>query len=156
MATVKSFEDLICWQRARELTKFIYTITKDSNFAKDFGLVDQIRRAAVSVMSNVAEGFDRGTKLELINFFFIAKGSCGEVRSQLYIAMDVRYIDMPAFRNGLRLTDEVSRLIQSFIDKVKAGSRTGLQYQPKKSNGDEALKKLFEKFNYTPKYQDSK
>ena len=129
MATVKSFENLVCWQKARELARFIYDITKYRNFEMDRGLVDQIRRAAVSVMSNVAEGFDRGTKMELINYFFIAKGSAGEVRSQLYIALDAGYIDMAKLRYGLSLTDHCSRLIQSFIVKVKSGATKGMQYK---------------------------
>ena len=133
MATVKQFEDLLCWQRARELTKFIYDISKYRNFEMDRGLQDQIRRAAVSVMSNIAEGFDRGTRQELINYFYIAKGSCGEVKSQLYIAYDSRYIDMSTFRNGLLFSDECSRLLQSFIQKVKQASHTGIQYKREKS-----------------------
>ncbi len=135
MATVQKFEDLICWQKARELTKFVYDISKYRNFAMDRGLVDQIRRASVSVMSNIAEGFDRGTKQELINYLFIAKGSCGEVRTQLYITLDAGYIDISAFRNGLRLTDECSRLLKSFINKVKTGSHSGLQYKYEKRKG---------------------
>jgi four helix bundle protein len=135
MATVKQFEDLIAWQRARELTKFVYDISKYRNFEIDRGLQDQIRRAAVSVMSNIAEGFDRGTRQELINYFYIAKGSCGEVKSQLYIAYDSQYIDMSTFRNGMAFCDECSRLIQSFIQKVKQSAHTGLQY--KKAAGGE-------------------
>ena len=138
MATIQKFEDLICWQKARELAKFIYDISKYRNsdiskFSADKGLVDQIRRASVSVMSNVAEGFDRGTRQELINYLFIAKGSCGEVRCQLYISLDAGYIDMSTFRNGLKLTDECSRLLFSFIAKVKSGSQTGLQYKKEKT-----------------------
>lgn len=134
MATIQKFEDLIVWQKARELTKFVYDITKYRNndmskFSADRGLVDQIRRATVSVMSNIAEGFDRGTKQEFINYLFIAKGSCGEVRTQLYIASDSEYIDISTFRYGLKLTDECSRLLKSFIDKVKTGSHSGLQYK---------------------------
>jgi four helix bundle protein len=143
MATVKCFEDLICWQKARELTRFIYQITASADFSRDFGLRDQIRRAAVSVMSNIAEGFDRGTKMELINFFFIAKGSCGEVKSQLYISQDIGYIDILRFREGIKLCDEVSRLIQSFILKAKAGAWSGLQY--KKAPGFSYEKWLKEK-----------
>ena len=152
MATIQKFEDLICWQKARELTKFVYDITKyrnidiskyrDGGFAADRGLVDQIRRASVSIMSNIAEGFDRGTKYELINYLFIAKGSCGEVRTQLYIACDSGYIDMPAFRNGLNLTDECSRLLKSFINKVKTGSNSGLQYKYEKRKGMSDTNKL--------------
>lgn len=149
MATVKCFEDLVCWQKARELTRFVYKITASADFLKDFGLRDQIRRAAVSVMSNIAEGFDRGTKIELINFFFIAKGSCGEVKSQLYIAFDCEYIDISKFRQGIGLCDEVSRLLQSFIFKVKSGSKTGLQY--KKAPGFSYEKWLKE--NYSELYE---
>jgi four helix bundle protein len=129
MATVKCFEDLICWQKSRELAKFIYRITNSVGFSKDFGLCDQIRRAAVSVMSNIAEGFDRGTRIELINFFFIAKGSCGEVKSQLYVSQDIDYIDTATFREGIKLCDDCSRLIQSFIFKVKSGAKSGLQHK---------------------------
>ena len=141
MTTVQKFEDLICWQRARELTKFVYDISKYrdgnmskyGNFSSDKGLVDQIRRAAVSVMSNIAEGFDRATKFELINYFYIAKGSCGEVRSQLYIALDNKYIDISTFRHGIGLCDECSRFIESFIYKVKSGGKEGLQFKREKT-----------------------
>lgn len=129
MSTIQKFEDLIAWQRARELTQYIYKISTYRNFDMDRGLKDQIRRASVSVMSNIAEGFDRGTRQELINYLFIAKGSCGEVRCQLYVTLDAGYIDMPTFRNGLQLTDECSRLIHSFIEKVKVGSKMGMQYK---------------------------
>ncbi len=133
MATIQKFEDLICWQRARELTKFVYEISRFRNFEMDRGLQDQIRRASVSVMSNIAEGFDRATKFELINYFYIAKGSCGEVRSQLYIAQDVGYIDISKFRYGIGLCDECSRLIQSFIYKVKSGGKEGIQFKREKT-----------------------
>ncbi len=133
MATVQKFEDLICWQRARELTKFIYDISKYRYFDTDRGLKDQICRAAVSVMSNIAEGFDRATKFELINYFYIAKGSAGEVKSQLYITMDNKYIDMSTFRHGIGLCDECSRLIASFIFKVKSGGKEGLQFKKEKT-----------------------
>lgn len=129
MATIQKFEDLICWQRARQLTKFVYDISNYPHFERDRGLQDQIRRAAVSVMSNIAEGFDRGTRQEFLNYLFIAKGSCGEVRCQLTIAYDVGYIDISTFRNGVGLCDETSRLIYSFITKLKAGGKTGLQYK---------------------------
>ena len=133
MATVRKFEDLIAWRKARELTKFVYEISRFRNFEMDRGLQDQIRRAAVSVMSNIAEGFDRATKYELINYFYIAKGSCGEVKSQLYIVLDIGYIDMSKFRYGVGLCDECSRLIQSFIYKVKSGGKEGLQFKKEKT-----------------------
>lgn len=129
MATIQKFEDLICWQRARQLAKFIYDISKYRNFEMDRGLQDQIRRASVSVMSNIAEGFDRGTRQEFLNYLFIARGSCGEVRCQLYIAHDIGYIDISKFQHGVGLCDETSRLIYSFITKLKAGGKTGLQYK---------------------------
>ncbi|MBK9314203.1 MAG: four helix bundle protein [Acidobacteria bacterium] len=90
---VRRFEDLIAWQRARRLTADIYKISRNSNFARDFGLRDQIRRAAVSVMSNIAEGFERNRQGEFHQFLSIAKASCGEVRAQLYVAYDVGYLD---------------------------------------------------------------
>ena len=130
---MEKFEDLICWQRARALTKFIYDISRYRDFDTDYGLKDQIRRAAVSVMSNIAEGFDRGTQAELIHFFFIAKASAGEVRSQLYIAYDLQYIDISKFRDGLSLCDECSRLIRSFIYKVKSSGVAGSQFKKEKS-----------------------
>jgi four helix bundle protein len=89
---IEKFEDLIVWQKARELTKNIYRVTKIGEFLKDFGLRDQIRRASVSIMSNIAEGFERGGRSEFHQFLVIAKGSCAELRSQLYVALDAEYI----------------------------------------------------------------
>lgn len=140
MATVQKFEDLICWIRARELVKGVYVALKGCN---DFGFRDQIQRAAVSVMSNIAEGFERGTQQELINYLYIAKGSAGEVRAQLYIALDVGYINTETFKylNGLAV--ECSKLIQSFAEKVKTNSRRGTQfkYVPKPDLIKELIKK---------------
>lgn len=108
---VERFEDLIAWQKARQLTAEIYRITAHGEFVKDFGLRDQIRRAAVSVMSNIAEGFDRGSRGEFHQFLVVAKASCAEVRSQLYVAQDVRYIDQEAFNNLNSSTDKLSRIL---------------------------------------------
>ena len=108
---VERFEDLIAWQKARQLTVEIYLITVRGDFAKDFGLRDQIRRAAVSVMSNIAEGFDRGSRGEFHQFLVIAKASCAEMRSQLYVARDVGYITQEIFINLKSNTDELSRII---------------------------------------------
>ena len=88
----RKFEDLNVYKEARMLTNKVYEITRRSGFSKDYGLVDQIRRASVSVMSNIAEGFERGSNTEFIQFLYIAKGSCGEVRSQLSIAYDQKYV----------------------------------------------------------------
>lgn len=142
MATIQRFEDLICWQRARELTKGVYATLRD---CKDFGFKDQIQRAAVSVLSNIAEGFERGTQQEFINYLFIAKGSAGEVRAQLYVALDAEYINAEIYKDLNSLAVECSRLIQSFAEKVKGGSRQGLQYKhiPRIDPGDEFLKEKF-------------
>lgn len=126
MATIQKFEDLICWQKARELVKGIYRAFKN---CPDRGLNDQIERAAVSVMSNIAEGFERGTKQEFLNYLFIAKGSAGEVRSQLYAALDVGYLNIEIFKSLNSLATENSRLIHSFTEKVKGGARHGTQFK---------------------------
>src|SRR3989344_7799783 len=104
MATVQKFEDLLCWQKCRALVNFIFDLT-DAPVFRDVDLKRQMRRAAVSTMSNIAEGFDRGTQAEFIDALYIAKGEAGEVRAQLYIASDRRYIEMSKLREGLGLTD---------------------------------------------------
>lgn len=126
MATIQKFEDLICWQKARELTREIYVTFSN---CKDYGFRDQIQRAAVSVVSNIAEGFERGTKQEFINYLYIAKGSAGEVRAQLYVAMDVGYVNVEKYKYLNNLVQECSRLIQSFTEKVKGGARMGTQFK---------------------------
>lgn len=126
MATVERFEDLICWQKARELAREIYKNFKD---LKDFGFKDQIQRAAVSVISNISEGFESGTREEFINYLYIAKGSAGEVRAQLYVALDAGYLNIETFEHLKGLAEECSKLIHSFAAKVKAGARRGLQHK---------------------------
>src|SRR5262245_65038788 len=95
---VEKFEDLIAWQKARALAKSVYTLTRKGELATDFGLSRQMQRAAVSIMSNIAEGFERAGPKEFHNFLCIAKSSCAELRSQLYIAVDVGYISKEASR----------------------------------------------------------
>ncbi len=126
MGKLEKFEDLIAWQKARELTKQIYAITNEGIFSKDFGLRDQIRRASVSVMSNLAEGFERGGRGEFHQFVVIAKGSCAEVRSQLYVALDVGYITQEKFDQIDNLALEVSRII--------GGLRASIQKQRNKQS----------------------
>ena len=118
---VNKFEDLVAWQKARALTGRVYEITNDGAFARDFGLRDQIRRAAVSVMSNLAEGFARGGRAEFHQFLVVAKGSCSELRSQLYVAKDVGYITDSKFESLMAETDELQRII--------AGLRSAVQKQ---------------------------
>jgi four helix bundle protein len=108
---IERFEDLIAWQKARKLSKQLYLHTAKGDFSKDFGLRDQIRRAGVSVMSNIAEGFDRASKAEFHRFLVIAKGSCAEVRSQLYIAKDVGYLNEKDFDELMELSKELSKII---------------------------------------------
>lgn len=105
------FEDLVVWQKARELTRCIYEVTRRSDFARDFGLASQIQRAAVSVMSNIAEGFERGSYKEFMQFLVIAKASCAEVRSQLYIALDIGYLTQVEFDQLMDLTHQVGRML---------------------------------------------
>lgn len=104
-------EDLVAWQKARVLTKAVYVHTGQGAFAKDFGLTNQLRRAAVSVMSNVAEGFERGRRAEFHQFLSVAKASCAEVRSQLYVAFDVGYLQKSDFDKLLAQAEEVSRIL---------------------------------------------
>jgi four helix bundle protein len=123
---IEKFEDLIAWQKARELTKNIYRVTKNGDFSKDFGLRDQIRRSSVSVMSNIAEGFERGGRSEFHQFLVIAKGSCAELKSQLYVALDAEYIDTITFQNLDALAKEVSRLVgglRASVYRQKAGNK---------------------------------
>lgn len=108
---VERFEDLIAWQKARELTAAVYRVTVTGSFAKDFGLRDQIRRASVSIMSNIAEGFERHSSNEFHQFLNIAEASCAEVRSQLYVAADVGHLDRETFDPLMELASEVGRII---------------------------------------------
>ena len=108
---MNSFEDLIAWQKARQLTKAIYDVTKQGDFAKDYGLSGQLQRAAVSIMSNIAEGFERNRRSEFHQFLSIAKASCAEVRSQLYVASDIRYLDARQFEALHGMASEVARVI---------------------------------------------
>ena len=117
---IRRFEDIVAWQKARELVKVIYQMTNESEkFRKDFGLKDQIRRAAVSSMSNISEGFARTSDKEFANFLNIARGSVAEVQSQLYVALDLGYIDKNVFSIGYALADETSRLLTNFMKYLR-------------------------------------
>lgn len=111
MSKIERFEDVIAWQKARVLTREIYQITRSGAFAKDFGMASQIQRAAVSIMSNIAEGFERSGLGERVQFISIAKASCAEVRSQLYIAFGVRYISQEQFNDLIAKSEEVGRIL---------------------------------------------
>ena len=127
MAKVERFEELMAWKKARALTASIYQVTKAGSFSKDFGLSGQIQRATVSVMSNIAEGFERASLSEFSQFLSVAKASCGEVRSQLYIALDVGYLTQSEFDNLLAQAEEVSRIISALrasIERKKLERKT--------------------------------
>jgi four helix bundle protein len=122
MSTIERFENLIAWQKVRILTKDIYQVTQQGIFARDFGLSGQIQRAAVSIMSNIAEGFERTHPGEFYQFLSIAKSSCAELRSQLYIALDIGYIDQIKFKQLLNQAEEVARIISGLrlsVDKQR-------------------------------------
>jgi four helix bundle protein len=108
---IEKFEDFIAWQKARSLTREIYKVTNLPAFSRDFGLKDQIRRSAVSIMSNIAEGFERGRASEFHQFLSIAKGSCAELRSQLYVAVDADYMPETRFEQIMSMATEVGNVV---------------------------------------------
>ncbi len=108
---IERFEDFIAWQKARKLTSDIYKVTNQGKFARDFGLKDQIRRAAVSSMSNLAEGFERGRPSEFHQFLSVAKASCAELRAQLYVALDVGYLSTETFGTLMSQATEVGQIL---------------------------------------------
>jgi four helix bundle protein len=123
---IKRFEDLIAWQKARSLAKAIYEITQRGKFVRDYGLSSQLQRASVSIMSNIAEGYERGNPGDFYRFLCIAKASCAEVRSQLYLALDIDYIDQVEFNDLMRRAEEVGRVV--------GGLRTSVERQRSKSS----------------------
>jgi four helix bundle protein len=129
MNRIERFEDILAWQKARQLTKEIYACTRVGPFARDFGLRDQIQRASVSTMSNIAEGYERGGDKEFIQFLSNSKGSCGEVKSQLYVALDQRYILPTAFDSLYAAADEVGRLVNGFMTYLRGSQLRGRKFQ---------------------------
>jgi four helix bundle protein len=119
MTMAKRFEDLEVWQRAKDLTNLIYKYSSDGAFARDFGLRDQLRRAAVSVMSNIAEGFESQTQALFIKYLGHAKGSAGELRAQLYIAKDQGYIPEESFSEMFSLAEICSKQLARFIQYLE-------------------------------------
>src|SRR5436190_10044884 len=114
---VRTFEDLLVWQMGIELVKRVYLLTTSGMFSRDFGLRDQIRRAAVSIPTNIAEGFERASRKEYLNFLNIAKGSAGEVRSLLYVAREVGYLQKESDRE---LREAVTRISAYLFNHIKA------------------------------------
>jgi four helix bundle protein len=119
MATFKRFEDIVAWQKSREVTARVYELTQRGSFSKDFGLRDQIRRASVSVMANIAEGFGRRSDKEFANYLNMAHGSAAECQSHLYVALDLKYLTEIEFQHVYSKFDECSRMIISLSHHLR-------------------------------------
>lgn len=119
MVTVKKFEDLQAWQEAKRLVNVIYSLVKKPPFSKDFALRDQIIRSSISIMSNIAEGFDSGSDQQFIQFLVYSKRSTSELQSQLYIALDNHYINEKEFYSAYNMSESVRKMNSSFISYLK-------------------------------------
>ena len=119
MTVYEKFEDLPIWKSAKDLAVKIYQTTKGQKFRRDHSLVDQIRKASISVSSNIAEGFERGSRRELVQFLYIAKGSLGEVRSQLLVSLELGYINEENSRRLIQQTYDLSKQLGAFILSLK-------------------------------------
>ena len=129
MPRVQKFEDLEAWKKARTITKEVYALSNAGLFSKEFGLKDQIRRAAVSIMSNIAEGFERDGDKEFVNFLSIAKGSAGETRSLLYVAKDQNYISESQFDAVFSHLTECSRVIAGLSSYLRQSELKGVKFK---------------------------
>lgn len=128
MATFRQFEDILAWQKARELVARIYQVSMVGNFSRDFAMRDQMRRACLSIPSNIAEGFERGGRKEFILFLGHAKGSCGEVRSQLYHALDQAYLDETTWRELHEACLGISRLLDGLMQYLQQTEIPGRKF----------------------------
>ena len=129
MAKIERFEDMLSWQKARELTRQVYGVSKKGMFSKDFELRGQMRSASISIMSNISEGFERGGDKEFLQFLSTAKGSCGEVRSQLYVALDESYVTPVEFQQLYDRSVDVSRLISGFMGYLRQSDYRGSKFR---------------------------
>ena len=129
MAKIEKFEDIEAWKLAREITNLIYDVSSSEKFCRDFALVNQIRCASISILSNIAEGFERSGNKEFLQFLAIAKGSCGEVRAQLYVALDQKYIDEIKFNHISGKLSEPSRLIAGFMKYLQQTEMRGSKFK---------------------------
>ena len=129
MAKIERFEDIDAWQRGRELTKIIYKITSLGDIAKDFALKDQLHRASISIMANIAEGFERGGNKEFKQFLAMAKGSVGELKSHLYVALDAGKMSQQDFNQLMALANDTSRLIAGFLRYLKDSDHKGSKFK---------------------------
>ena len=135
MATINKFEDIISWQEARELNKTIGKFIDEERFKKNYRLIGQIEGSSGSIMDNIAEGFERGGNKEFKQFLYIAKGSCGELRSQLYRAIDRTYINQQEFDLISSQSIKISSLIQKLINYLEQSDFKGAKYKQKDQQG---------------------
>jgi len=129
MATIQKFEDLEIWQKARLLSQKVYPLTFKEPIASDFRLKDQMRGSCGSIMDNIAEGFERGSKNEFTNSLTIAKGETGELKSQLYRSLDNKYITEEIFRELYSLADELTRMLTGFINYLNKSKIRGQKFK---------------------------
>jgi four helix bundle protein len=129
MVAIQRFEDLEAWKLARQLTNDIYDVTLAGDFSRDFSLRDQIRRASISIVSNIAEGYERDGDKEFLQFLYIAKGSCGEVRAQLYLAHDRKYLSSEQFAALSSKAVQTSRVISGLIKYLRQSQITGKKFK---------------------------
>ena len=129
MAAVRQFEDLVAWQKARELTRALYKYSSAGAFARDWALQNQVRRATVSIMANIAEGFERGGDREFLQFLAIAKGSCGEVQSHLHVGLDQEYFTPEQHAAMVENSSQVSRLITGLMKHLRQSTMRGSKFK---------------------------
>jgi four helix bundle protein len=128
MSTIKRFEEIISWKEARVLNRIVRELIKGKRFQRNFGLISQIERSAGSIMDNIAEGFERGCNREFIQFLYISKGSCGELRSQMYRALDDGYINSEEFNFITNYCIKISNLIFKLIEYLKQSELKGQKF----------------------------
>jgi four helix bundle protein len=129
MASIKSFEDLECWKKAREFCNLIHTVCLETSLSKDFSLRDQIERSSGSMMDNIAEGFDRGGNKEFIQFLYIATSSGSESKSQLYRILDRKYIDQQKFQFLYTCCDQSQAMIKGLIGYLSKSELKGKKFK---------------------------
>lgn len=140
MGKINRFEDIFAWQKSRELNKFIYEATLKHPFVKDFALVDQVRRSSISILSNIAEGFERKGVQEFIQFLNIAKASCAELRAQLYVASDLEYISIENGKELIEKATDISKMISGLIKYLEGNKLDGHKFhEPEEEYGDNKL-----------------
>lgn len=129
MAAINKIEDLLVWQKSRELIKLVFSITANTTFDKEYFLKDQLKRSAISIMSNIAEGYGRGGNKEFIHFLYISNGSINELKSQLYIAHDLNFLPVESFKEAVSLLTEIELMIKSLAKKLKEADNTGIKFK---------------------------